>query len=173
MGQKKPVQAFLLVTQDTLEEKLLATLAAKNDLAMAALDPDASVKTVNLAGGIEELKRRLEVLLGAKPEAPPDESKKAEVEREAARFQRKEKMAEAGGRLLQAALAFIGEVLPPAQETERTLQIGDRIKQNLSQCLERDEKGRPRLIFTLPDESIIDHLAKSFARILGPSMEGI
>ena len=173
MGQKKPVQAFLLVTQDTLEEKLLATLAAKNDLAMAALDPDASVKTVRLAGGIEELKRRLEVLLGAKPEAPPDESKKAEVEREAALFQRKEKMAEAGGRLLQAALAFIGEVLPPAQETERTLQIGDRIKQNLSQCLDRDEKGRPRLTFTLPDESIIDHLAKSFARILGPSMEGI
>jgi len=170
MGQKKPVQAFLLVTQDTLEEKLLATLAAKNDLAMAALDPDASVKTVSLAGGIEELKRRLEVLLGAKPEAPPDESKKAEVEREAALLQRKEKMAEAGGRLLEAAFAFVGDVLPPLQETEKTLQITARIKQNLTQCLERDEKGRLRMTLTLPDESMIDHLAKSLTQVLGPAM---
>ena len=170
MGQKRPVQAFLLVTQDTLEEKLLTTLSAKNDLALAALDPDASVKTVSFAGGIEELKRRLEVLLGAKPEAPPDESKKAEVEREAGLLQRKEKMAEAGGRLLEAAFAFVGEILPPLPETEKTLQITATIRQNLAQCLERDEKGRLRMTLTLPDESMIDHLAKSLTQVLGPSM---
>jgi hypothetical protein len=170
MGQKRPVQAFLLVTQDTLEERLLTTLSLKNDLALAALDPDASVKTVSLAGGIEELKRRLEVLLGAKPEAPPDESKKAEVESEAALLGRKEKMAEAGGRLLEAAFAFVGEILPPLPESERTLQIAATIKQNLAQCLERDQQGRLRMAFTLPDESMIDHLAKSLTQILGPSM---
>ena len=170
MGQKRPVQAFLLVTQDTLEEKLLATLSAKNDLAMAALDPDSSVKTVSFAGGIEELKRRLEVLLGAKPEAALDESKKAGVKREVAQLIRKEKMAEAGGRLLEAAFAFLGEMLPPQQETERTLQIADTIKQRLADCLDRDEKGRLRMTFTLPGESMIDHLARSLAQILGPAM---
>lgn len=59
MGQKKPVQAFLLVTEKTLEEKLLGALSAKHDLAMAALDPDSTVKIVVLACGIDELKRRL------------------------------------------------------------------------------------------------------------------
>ncbi len=173
MGQKRPVQAFLLVTQETLEEKLLTTLSLKNDLALAALDPDASAKTVSFAGGIEELKRRLEVLLGAKPEAPPDESKKAEAEREADLLRRKEKMAEAGGRLLEAAFAFMGEILPPLPESERALQIAATIKQNLAQCLERDQQGRLRMTFTLPDESKIDHLAKSLTRILGPSMGGM
>ena len=41
MGQKRPVQAFLLVTEETLEEKLLGTLSAKHELALAALDPES------------------------------------------------------------------------------------------------------------------------------------
>ena len=68
MGQKRPVQAFLLVTEETLEEKLLGTLSAKHELALAALDPDSKVKAVDMVSGIEELKRRLEVLLGTKPD---------------------------------------------------------------------------------------------------------
>ena len=39
MGQKRPVQVYVLVTEETIEENLLATLAAKHDLALAALDP--------------------------------------------------------------------------------------------------------------------------------------
>ena len=39
---------------------------------LAALDPDSEVKEVELHSGMEELRRRLEILLGAKPEAPPD-----------------------------------------------------------------------------------------------------
>ena len=38
MGQKNPVQVYLLVTEETIEEKLLATLSVKHDLALAALD---------------------------------------------------------------------------------------------------------------------------------------
>ena len=40
MGQKNPVQVYLLVTEGTIEEKLLATLSAKPGLALAALDMD-------------------------------------------------------------------------------------------------------------------------------------
>ena len=70
MGQKQPVQVYVLVTEETIEESLLATLSAKHDLALAALDPDSDVTQVDFKSGIEELRRRLEVLLGAKPEAP-------------------------------------------------------------------------------------------------------
>ena len=83
MGQKRPVQVYVLVTEETIEENLLATLSAKHELALAALDPDSDVTELDLASGMEELKRRLEVLLGAQPEAPIDESQKKQVEAEA------------------------------------------------------------------------------------------
>jgi hypothetical protein len=170
MGQRRPVQAFLLITEETLEEKLLATLSTKHDLAMAALDPESAVKEVSFASGMEELKRRLEVLLGARPEAALDESQRAGATREVAQLIRKEKVAEAGGRLLEAAFAFLGEMLPPQQETEGTRQMAETIKERLADCLDKDEKGRLRMTITLPGESMINHLARSLAQILGPAM---
>ena len=64
MGQTQNVQVYILVTEQTLEESLLATLSAKKDLALAALDPEAEVDTVEMHSGAEELKARLEILLG-------------------------------------------------------------------------------------------------------------
>jgi superfamily II DNA/RNA helicase len=167
MGQKKPVQAFLLVTEETLEEKLLGTLSAKHNLALAALDPDSKVKTVDLASGMEELKRRLEILLGARPDGAIDESQRAEVEREAERMALKERMANAGGQLLGAAFAFIGEMFPKKEETKETIQMTENLKSHLSECLEKDENGRLKMTITLPDESVLNNLAKSLAQILG------
>ena len=57
------------------------TLSAKQELAMAALDGNLDIESVDFCSGMEELKRRLEVLLGAEPEAAVDESLKAERER--------------------------------------------------------------------------------------------
>jgi superfamily II DNA/RNA helicase len=167
MGQKRPVQAFLLVTEETLEEKLLGTLSAKHDLALAALDPDSKVKSVDLVSGMNELKRRLEMLLGTKPDAALDESRKAEVERETERLALKERMASAGGQLLGAAFAFIGEILPKKEKTEETLQMAESLKSRLSQCLEKDEKGQLKMTISLPDESVLNNLAKSLSQILG------
>ena len=167
MGQKRPVQAFLLVTEETLEEKLLGTLSAKHELALAALDSDSKVKTVDLASGMDELKRRLEVLLGARPEGAIDESQRAEVERDAERLARKEKIASAGGQLLGAAFAFIGEMFPKKEETKETIQMTENLKSHLSECLEKDENGRLKMTITLPDESVLNNLAKSLAQILG------
>jgi hypothetical protein len=169
MGQKRPVQAFLLVTEETLEEKLLGTLSAKHDLAMAALDPESRVNTVHLASGMDELKRRLEVLLGTKPVTAIDESQKAEAEREAQRMAQREKIASAGGQLLGAAFAFIGEMFPQKVETGQTLQMEENLKSRLSECLERDENGRLKMTVTLPDESVLNNMAKSLAQILGSS----
>ena len=167
MGQKRPVQAFLLVTEETLEERLLGTLSAKHELAMAALDPDSKVKSVDLAAGIDELKRRLEILLGTRPDAALDESRKAEVEKEAERFTRKEKVAAAGGQLLGAAFAFIGEIFSQKEATEETVQMADMFKKRLSECLEKGEDGRLKMTIDLPDESVLGNMAKSLAQILG------
>jgi hypothetical protein len=169
MGQKRPVQAFLLVTEETLEEKLLGTLSAKHQLALAALDPDSKVKAVDLASGMDELKRRLEVLIGARPDGAIDESQRAEVEREAERLALRERVASAGGQLLGAAFAFIGEMLPKKEETEEALHMAESLRTRLSECLEKDKEGQLKMTITLPDESVLNNLAKSLAQILGSS----
>jgi hypothetical protein len=45
----------------------------------------------------------LEILLGAKPDAAIDESMKEQVEKEAERLERKDRISKAGGRLLGAS----------------------------------------------------------------------
>jgi superfamily II DNA or RNA helicase len=166
MGQKRPVQVYLLVTEETIEEKLLGTLSAKHDLALAALDMESDVREVALASGIEELKRRLEVLLGAKPDAAVDESKRREQQEEAERLARRARVAEAGGQLVAAAFTFLGQVLPRRGNGEGAAPAAGRLKARLDECLERDEQGRPRLTVTLPDDSSLDELARSLAVLL-------
>lgn len=166
MGQTQPVQVFLLVTIDTLEENLLTTLSAKNELSLAVLDPEAEATEVDLTTGIEELKRRMEVLLGKKPEAPEDESQKAQAAREAAAFAHREKIAAAGGQLVTAAFAFIGEVLGDAEPDERMTRMTGAFKAKLSECMQTTEDGGLKMTITLPDPSFLDTMARSLARMV-------
>ena len=165
MGQKNPVQVYLLVTEGTIEEKLLATLSAKHDLALAALDMESNVREVALASGIEELKQRLEVLLGARAHAAVDETEKQRQQQEAERLARRSRVAEAGGQLVAAAFAFLGEMVPQRQLTNGVEQKASQFKAHLDECLERDEQGRPRLIVTLPNEAALESLARSLAAL--------
>jgi hypothetical protein len=141
MGQKNPVQVYLLVTEGTIEEKLLATRSAKHDLALAALDMDSDVKEVGLASGVEALKQRLEVLLGAKPHAPIDETEKQRQQQEAERLARRARVTEAGDQLLAAALTFLSEMIPQREPTNDTARMASDFKARLHECLERDEQG--------------------------------
>jgi superfamily II DNA/RNA helicase len=166
MGQKSPVQVYLLVTEGTIEEKLLATLSAKHDLALAALDMESDVKEVALTSGIEELKQRLEVLLGAKPHAAVDETEKQRQQQEAERLARRSRVAEAGGELLTAAFTLLGEMIPQREPTNGAAQMASELKARLEECLERDEQGRPRLTVTLPNEAALENLARSMASLL-------
>jgi len=168
MGQKRPVQVYLLVTEGTLEESLLGTLSAKHALAHAALDPESDVTAVDLASGMEELKRRLEVLIGAAPAAPLDASRKRQVEEELARTERKAKVADAGGRLLGAAFSFLGELLPRGEETEQVRKMSDELRSRLSGCMETGEDGRLTMTVTLPDAKALDDLARSLAHLFAP-----
>jgi superfamily II DNA/RNA helicase len=171
MGQKRPVQVFLLVTTDTLEENILATLSAKHQLSLAVLDPDADASQVDMATGMEELKRRMEILLGAKPEAAEDESMRAEAEKSAAVLARKEQVAEAGGKLVGAAFAFIGEMFQDQAAGEGMDALVGAFKTKLGDCMEKTEDGRLNMTITLPDEAFLENMARSLARIVSLGME--
>src|SRR3989454_1466513 len=174
MGQEQPVQVFVLVTEETIEEKLLSTLSAKHDLALAALDAESDVDEVDLAGGIEELRRRLEVLLGARPVAPSDDSLRRESELEvrvaAEHRARREKLALSGGHLLSAAFQFLGELLPAPSNSSGSKSAANSLaatlKQSFSDLVEHDEHGRPWLSFVLPDATALDGLTNVLARLI-------
>lgn len=166
MGQKNPVQVYLLVTESTIEEKLLATLSAKHDLALAVLDMESDVREVALSSGMEELKQRLEILLGAKAHGAMDESERQRQQQEAERLARRSRVAEAGGQLLTAAFQFLGEMIPQREPTEGAAKMEQEFQARFGECLERDEQGRPRLTVTLPNEAALANLARSLAALL-------
>ena len=167
MGQKRPVQVFVLVTEGTIEERLLATLSAKHELSLAVLDVESDVSQVDMVSGIEELRRRLEVLLGAKPEAPVDESQKQLVETAGPRLtKQREQLAAAGGELLGAAFHFLGQLVADETASPPPKQLVASLRDRLSDCVTEDENGQPRLTVSLPDRAALDDLAKTMARLL-------
>jgi superfamily II DNA or RNA helicase len=170
MGQTQPVQVYVLVTEETIEENLLATLAAKKDLALAALDVESEVDAVDMASGMDELKSRLEVLLGAKPEAAVDQTVlQAAVAPGVGEPspEHRQRVAAAGGELLGAAFKFLGELVaqqaPAAPPSEMLVA---NLRQGLGACVEDDPLGKPRLTITLPDRTALDNLAQTLAQLL-------
>lgn len=167
MGQKRKVHVYLLVTEKTIEENLLATLGAKHELAAAVLDPDSPLSEVQFVSGTEELKRRMEVLLGAPAPAAPDVSAETKARAEiTALAERRQKVSESGGQLLTAAFSFLGELLPQAS-TPPNPAAAAALRQSLADCIEPGEDGRPRLTVTLPNAEALDALAATLAKLLG------
>ncbi|MDZ4850173.1 MAG: DEAD/DEAH box helicase [Pirellulaceae bacterium] len=165
MGQKRPVHVYILITEETIEERLLGTLAAKSELASAALDFDNDLTEVSMTTGIDELKRRLEKILGEKPVAEIDESMRRDVETSIeATKERRDKVAAAGGELLGAALNLVSQLVSQGQPPAAAVvsEISDR----LASCVERDDQGRPQLKFTLPNEDALRSLAQTLAQLL-------
>ncbi len=161
MGQKRKVQVYLLITESTIEENLLATLSAKHELAAAVLDPDSDLNDVELASGMEELKRRLEVLLGAKPEAEKDLSLALKVE--AGIAARQTKVAEASGQLIGAAFGFLGELMPGAAPTPEAVET---MRQGLAACTVTNPDGSVSLNLKLPNAEALTTMAAALARLV-------
>ena len=166
MGQKRPVNVYILVTEDTLEEQLLTTIGQKKELAMAALDYESEISEVNLQSGMEQLKARLEILLGAIPEGHLDESQKREKEAEATQLiVRREKMADAGGQLLTAAFGFLSQMLPDSGTAPSTETV-TQLRQQLTEAAETDDKGQKSLKINLPSEESLTQFAEALAKLL-------
>ena len=172
MGQERKVHVYILVTTGTIEERLLTTLSAKHELANAVLDSDSDIDKVDMQSGMEELKRRLEVLLGAKSEAPLDVSEQDRTTAEAERVtRRQEEVAAAGGQLLSAAFSFLAQMLPPVENGAGEGAVADdpiaaHIRKSLGQCLESGADGKPRLTVTLPDASALEGLVQTLSRLV-------
>ena len=167
MGQRQPVQVYVLVTEGTIEESLLGTLSAKHDLALAALDADSDVTQVDFKSGVEELRRRLEVLLGAKPEAPLDVTKREEVAQQVEQLDgRRDRVAAAGGEMLGAVFSFLGELVTQNESQPPAEPLVAQVRDRLNECVEEDPSGRQRLTVTLPDRRALDTLAQTLARLL-------
>lgn len=172
MGQKNPVHVYKLVTvgpgnQETIEERLLDTLASKQELADASLNIDSDIDEVAMVSGMEDLKKRLEVILAPKT-AAIDESQQRRVEEETMRLaDRKAKVSEASGTLISAALALAGELVGGNQQTSPDEAKVSRLQDRLSECVERDESGRPQLKITLADDHSLRDLARTLATLIG------
>jgi superfamily II DNA/RNA helicase len=168
MGQKRPVQVFVLVTENTLEENLLSTLSNKQDLALAALDSESDVSSVDFVSNLEEMKRRLEVLVGSQPEAPLDVTSQQQAERDLERFtKRRERVAAAGGEMLGAVFNFLGELV--AEETKSAApspEVVANLRDQLNECVDEDDRGQQRLSITLPNREALGDLANTLARLL-------
>jgi superfamily II DNA or RNA helicase len=174
MGQLQPVQVFVLVTEGTLEENLLQTLAAKKELFLAALDAQSDVEQVDLQSGMEELKSRLELLLGARPEASVDETVKAASEEATQTFAdtHRERVAAAGGEMLGAAFKFLGELVSQHESAPPPESLVANLRGSLNACVDQDGDGKPRLTVTLPDRAALDNLAQTLAKLLAVAEAG-
>jgi hypothetical protein len=130
------------------------------------LDVGSDVTEVELRSGMEELKRRLERLLGEKPATPVDASQQRAVEEETQRIAaRRDKVAAAGGELLGAAIRLLGELIDTG-ETQPPAQAVDRVRAGLAHCAEREDDGRIQLKFALPNEDALNGLATTLAKLL-------
>jgi superfamily II DNA/RNA helicase len=177
MGQKNPVHIYKLVTTgDSIEERLLDTLASKQELADASIDMASDVSYVAMSSGMEDLKKRLEVIMTPALPAAVDASQQRRVldeaisldsQRETERVQQREKVSAASGQLISAALSLAGELFgnsdTPAPPADQVSQLTEK----LTQCVDRDESGRPQLTISLPNDEALKNLATSLARLLG------
>jgi hypothetical protein len=146
---------------------MLTTLSAKQDLALAVLDPSSEKTEVALTGNIDELKRKLEVLIGLKPPAPVDESERLRVGAEAWK-QRRESVALAGGELLAAAFAFVRQAMAGAEGgggAAESSSSPEALKKILSECMEKTEDGGWRMTVRFRDDSAVEAMAGVLAGI--------
>jgi superfamily II DNA or RNA helicase len=155
MGQEKPVHVYVLVTEETIEDNLLGTLSSKRDLAMAALDPGADVSDLDVRTQTDDIKAKLEVLLGSKPEAPVDET----VEQATSAALESDATARAGNAFLRAALDLLGQVTGTTLPTAPA-DLDVRVV---------DEGGKKRLSFALPSREALASLLRGAADALGGS----
>lgn len=118
--------------------------------------------------GIEELRQRVEKLLGEKPVAPMDVSQLNRVEEETRQLQeRRERVA--GGELLGAAFRLVGELVARQDRSVPDPVIVNRLRDGLNEHVERDETGRPQLRLTLPDDQSLGQFATLLAQLLIPT----
>ena len=118
-----------------------------------------------MASGAEELKRRLEILLGRPEDAPLDMSELERQKQQTKKVARKEKVAAAAGELFTSAFNLLDQIMPQQSDDERLEQRKEAIKIHLQDCLETDDQGQIELKLKLPDQASLDNIAAALAKL--------
>ncbi|MFO7903118.1 MAG: DEAD/DEAH box helicase [Pirellulaceae bacterium] len=172
MGQKRHVDVYLLVSTNTFEERMLETLSDKRDLAMAALDPDSDVDNMQLRSGMDDLKSRLETLLGKPPEAAEHRAQKQKVDQASDELvQRQKRVADAGAGVMTAVCQLVSELMPAEKAGEPDPEVVSQVRSGLDGLVGKDDQGRPQLRVTLPDTGALDQLSGALATLIGMSQK--
>jgi superfamily II DNA or RNA helicase len=152
MGQRHPVQVFLLVTAGTIEDNLLRAYEQKQQLAVAALDPDSEIDEIRVGSRRELIREKLKLLITPGTGAAAAEQKK---DAKAALSAEAET-----GRLLLAAIDFLSPFLEPASNPERAGSLGaQKIFRQLQQSATLNKDGSINLNVKLPNANALQRLA--------------
>ncbi len=169
MGQKNPVHVYKLVTEDTIEERLLETLASKQDLADAALDFESDTESITMKSSIANIRERLEkILLPERPAPVRENSERSAVAQLEAIQARRQQVSAAGGQLLGAALNLVGALVRDQGKPEPDSEVVHQLTESLASCVQRDEAGRPQLTIALESDDALRNLAQTLASLLAP-----
>ena len=166
MGQKRKVDVYILVTEDTIEHSLLGTLALKQELANAALDFEVEEDEVRMESGIEALKKKLEILLGALPEGHDDQSVENRERMVATRLNEAQRanLAQASGSLLAASMNFVSAMTPLDEEKKgKADQLAKNMEENFSQLIEKGEDGKLNLNLKFDNQEAISQMLQAMA----------
>ncbi|MBA4388587.1 MAG: hypothetical protein C0404_11435 [Verrucomicrobia bacterium] len=68
--------------------------------------------------------------------------------------------------MLASAFGFLAELVPQAGNPEEAKKTTDRLKEQLAECLEKDEQGNVKMTITLPDPAMLSTMAESLARLV-------
>jgi SNF2 family DNA or RNA helicase len=155
MGQHRPVQVFNLVMRDSIEERVLRTLAQKRSL-FAELFTGTNEEVIFATLGQQAFLQTVRELVGEdKPaEAPaPAPSEPANDPRQV--------VVQAGVQLLEALAALLGSApaTPPAEANGNGVSL-------LSSFLATDAKGQPVLQLPVPSPEVLQRGAAALRTIL-------
>jgi hypothetical protein len=109
----------------------------------------------------EDLKEKLEILLGAKPDAPVDETVKEPASLAAAN----DRLAIAGSTLLRAAFDLVGEIVGGHEGLKRE-SIRNELRATLDAKIVADESGQRRLSVAMPSRDTLAAIMRGLSGLL-------
>jgi hypothetical protein len=107
----------------------------------------------------DDIKEKLEVLLGARPEVPVDETVKVTASLAVAN----DRLATAGSTLVRAAFDILGEIVGVHGGDEA---IRDELRATFDAKIVADESGKQRLSFAMPSRDTLAALMRGLAGLL-------
>ena len=117
--------------------------------------------------GMNELKKRLEVLLGQKPiEEDRTARERAESEASHMRAARRERVEAAGGTLLTAAFSMLEALLPEAEKDGKANRVANEIRMAFEECIQSEQDGSLSLKVKLKNRESLDSLCSAVAGLV-------